>query len=163
MDFRISDMISLSELGGKAASNRDLMNKNASEGEVVLWTPRGALVVIKCTEAVAALLYSRDWAEPDFYIGSQSLYQVLSNLAPILLFIALLFIASCTWTMQVVIGSAYIFLPTLCSFLGILDSKTPGLNHYKVTQISSEKWRAVDRGSTDLSENEKEPHFVRTL
>ncbi|KAL8850112.1 MAG: hypothetical protein Q9221_004929 [Calogaya cf. arnoldii] len=131
--------------------------------QILIVSPNGAITVIHCTEAVASLLYTTSWATMHFLVKNQKIRRLLNASTPIVLFGALILIASCTWTMQVAIGSVYVTLLLIWEAFFTFSKCPVDLNHFTVTEETPERCQNAHQNKIGLAESEQPPNFVRTL
>ena len=131
--------------------------------QIVICTRNGALVVVHCTEAVASLLYTRTSGTAHFCIKSDTFRRLLNACTPMLFFGALVCFASCTWTMEIVVGCAYVVLLLLCEVLFAFSKFPVDIGHFGIEEETPEECRNAYANSNDMAEDEQMPHFARTL
>ncbi|KAL8655749.1 MAG: hypothetical protein Q9226_002921 [Calogaya cf. arnoldii] len=138
-----------------------LLDKIGSQ--ILILSPNGAITVIHCTEAVASLLYTTSWATMHFLVKNHKIRRLLNASTLIVLFCALILIASCTWTMQAAIGSAYVTLLLIWEAFFTFSKCPVDLNHFTVTEETPEKCQNAHLNNNDLADSEQLPNFVKTL
>lgn len=131
--------------------------------QIVVCTRNGALVVVQCTEAVASLLYTTSSGTIHFYIKSDASRRLLNACTPMILFGALFCLASCAWTMEIVIGCAYVALLLLCEIFFAFSKCPVDIGHFGIIEETPQDCRNAHAVSNDMAESEQMPHFARTL
>lgn len=109
-------------------------------GDVVIQARNGAFFVVHCEEHIARELYIA--TEECKYTVKSRPYQALVGLGTFLLMFAVVLMGNCSWTMQIALGSSYIFLNGMYWIAALLPTRWHwNLQRYKVTpgQLRTEK------------------------
>lgn len=168
---RLAEPFSMSLLKSYSVLNAKLSLMDKTQCQIVICSANGALIVVHCTEAVASLLYAPTWSSLRSLIRSHKIRWLLNGSAPMLLCGALVSIASCSWTMQVAIGSAYVVLVVVWEAFFVFSRCPIDLSHFTVTEEYPEGCQNAHHNNTDLAESEQHPisqehcgmHFVKPL
>ena len=131
--------------------------------QIVICTRNGALVVVHCTEAVASLIYTTSSGTAHFCIKSDAFRRLLNACTPMLFFGALFCFASCTWTMEFVVGCAYVVLLLLCEVLFAFSKCPVDIGHFGIEEDTPRDCRDAHAISNNMAESEQMPHFARTF
>jgi hypothetical protein len=122
-------------------------------GDVVIRTREGAFLVIHCSKDIAREIYFRATDEAQYRV-SDTISKALVGLGTLTFMAGVVLLGNSSWTMQVVIGVAYLILNGAYWVAAILPQRwTWDLSHYKVVR------RHAHRDSQDGVN----PNYTRTL
>ncbi|GAB7340172.1 hypothetical protein MBLNU457_6646t1 [Dothideomycetes sp. NU457] len=101
---------SLTGLASKWTPKLDKRTASAKvpEGDLVLRTRSGAFVVVHCNEHIARELYTGS-DECDYFFGA-NVARFMKGFATLFLMVSVVLLGNCSWSMQAVIGAAYLIL-----------------------------------------------------
>ncbi|KAF4337211.1 hypothetical protein FBEOM_8904 [Fusarium beomiforme] len=117
-------------------------------GDVIIRNREGVLVLIKCTEEIARELYSG--VEECLYYTSGRAYRIYMILGAIIIMPAVILFGNCTFTMQLLVGIAYMLLNVLYWALGLLPrSLYWDLSRYKWNDITPPDAAGCETGDDD--------------
>lgn len=139
-----------------------LAKASVPDGDVVIRTREGAFIVVKCKEDVARELYTGT-EECEYKVGTK-VYQALVGFGTFLLMVSVVLLANCNWTMQVVIGVAYILLNGLFWAAALAPKNWFwDLDLYDMKDVTSRYFPNAELKTDDLDAPECDPSFTRTL
>lgn len=134
--------------------------KNVPDGDVVVRTRQGALLVVHCDEAVARELYSG--SEECTYNIETTLYRVLVGFGTFFLMVSIVLLGNCKFPMQLAVGVAYIVLNGLFWAAALFNKRLLwDLSNYDIVDTTPAVAEHAHMKTGDHSEGD--PSFTRTL
>lgn len=87
---------------------------------MVLSTREGAFIVVHCPWVITRLLYT-EGATCNYVFGGTA-YQILVSVGTLLLMFGIVMMSNCSWTMQVILGTSYLFLNGIYMFCALIPA-----------------------------------------
>lgn len=128
------------------------------DGDVVIRTRNGALVVVRCSEEIARELYMA--TEDCDYMVNDQWAKVLLGCGTLLVIASVIFLGNCSWTMQVVIAVIYVKLNAIYWVASLLPPKWLwDLSRYILEKETPENLK----GAHEYDAHGNPPNYTRSL
>ncbi|OAQ58113.1 hypothetical protein VFPPC_11317 [Pochonia chlamydosporia 170] len=104
-------------------------------GDVVIRTRTGAMILVRCSEDIARELYSGT-EECEYRLDSHW-HRGLMGIGAVLLMVSIVLIGNCTWYMQAAIGASFIMLNGMYWAMGLLPRECFwDLSRYRIRDVT---------------------------
>ena len=105
----------------KVDFQRRIVKRDIPNADVVVIGKQPAFLIVHCTEEVARELYFGE-TRCEYFVGNRA-FQLLSAAATLTFMASVVFLANCTWNLQVGVGIAYVILNGLYWVAGVIPAR----------------------------------------